>query len=819
MQTNLRNRNQREHFPFRSLLLSTAILAASDPSWAQAPVRCDLVLHSTPGVGAASACLDLLALQSGGPAVQVAGNATRIGTDGFKLCKNAFTVQTGGAVDVVFIYDISGSMQAGMAYIDPVAMDTTFFMYDPIGGSPGCLFPNFSGTFTYQTLTGPRTVQNMTSTTGCTGYAGDPYNARSPVIQQAIDYIAQKAPTSTAGTISFNTDVINDQAPLQMNVPANVTAVKNNVLLTDGGGTLYGPPLELAKQWLTDPSIIKTKKQAIVFISDGEPADLSMILPMLDATMPPIYSIFLGKKETPAMATLQQMSTQTKGTFNRVDAQNVSAITKVMEGILQSLIVSTPPQSIQIVNNSLVPPQVSKSTQIVMNADSTVNLVLDSILTLKPGLNEFQVIITSGGVKTYSFKVQADGPAAGSSSSQLICHDMPALVMLNPAGAEDPFYVGGSTAYSVQLKRAASDLGATVVSAVSIDTTRPQPWGDAEAILMPLLGQAAGVATNRHGAYPFEGSQLIPQAGNNRLEAMPSGKVVLKWVHPRDPREFATYELKGGGQTLPVLDLYHAGVKLSAVRYDQLNLEIRLVLPPGETCNACPVEVSPSGSADREVVILSAATGYYAGPFTRELGKPAAGDGRLQHLESDSIVLVYRNPNNPAEVVRRSYPFIAPPAILILSPHGDISRPEPAVPVPGGGNWILVASPDLAVLPLEGTDKCCGRLSWPLSPSDSARYVGVTVEASKPFDVEIQLFSNLGQFVGKVGFSVPAGEFLKLPRGATDSSRVLKVLWGNRAAGGMLAGTGAYIFKTKVDLTSGALRRKNTHVAGLFRQR
>ena len=66
--------------------------------------------------------------------------------------------------------------------------------------------------------------------------------------------------------------------------------------------------------------------------------------------------------------------------------------------------------------------------------------------------------------------------------------------------------------------------------------------------------------------------------------------------------------------------------------------------------------------------------------------------------------------------------------------------------------------------------------------------------------MEIQIYTNLGQFVNKIQFALTQSEFTKLTKGVKNNTRQLKVLWDNIAADGSKAGTGAYILKTTVTL-------------------
>jgi hypothetical protein len=182
---------------------------------------------------------------------------------------------------------------------------------------------------------------------------------------------------------------------------------------------------------------------------------------------------------------------------------------------------------------------------------------------------------------------------------------------------------------------------------------------------------------------------------------------------------------------------------------------------------------------------------------------------------------VFENSLRPGEIVRRSYPFIPPPAVppvLIVKRHNSVAQSDPEL-LPAGRKWILAAHPDLRITPLHPGDKCCHILPWPLDSVQSSRYVGLTVEATRPFKVDVKVFSNLGQFVNEVTFSVDEAHFRRLPQGSLDSSRVMKILWDNRTAEGGLAGTGAYVMKSHVALTQGGLSNRRIQMVGVLRKR
>lgn len=247
--------------------------------------------------------------------------------------------------------------------------------------------------------------------------------------------------------------------------------------------------------------------------------------------------------------------------------------------------------------------------------------------------------------------------------------------------------------------------------------------------------------------------------------------------------------------------LYSKDTPVNLVTADHADLDVRLTLGAGETCNACQVEVKPSKSADREKVTLTpAASGaYHKGNFGRETAaNPVPGNGKLEHLPADSIVVTYVNPENPLDVIRRAFPYSDVSTRLIMTRHNDFSRGGDGGQAQPDRQFILVAP---AGLSLPASD----RKNWSTVPAistreDSLRYVGNFIQASRAFRVDIVIFSNLGQYVNKLSFTVPQSEFNKLPKGSSNGTRSIRVLWDNRAQNGRMAGTGAYIMKTTVTL-------------------
>lgn len=290
-------------------------------------------------------------------------------------------------------------------------------------------------------------------------------------------------------------------------------------------------------------------------------------------------------------------------------------------------------------------------------------------------------------------------------------------------------------------------------------------------------------------------------------------------------------------------------------------------MPVGQACAGCVVQVRPSAGSALPAV------------FTRiESQSPAPGDGRLQHSASDSLILTWVNPENALDMVQRSYPFQTRPSTLALISHGvaieEVTADESGAPLAGdgilqhlgsdslillwvnpanpaerirraypyrpiaptlalysGGNLLDTVTPAHAVLQIRlmlplgkpclaqrvrrawpyvhfensvgliphnsvaqvpGAGACCRVLPSPvtLTHSDSSRWVDLIVEASREFSLDVHVFSNLGQFVNSVSFTVPKNEFNKLAPMPGKETRFLRLLWNGLTLEGDRSGTG-----------------------------
>lgn len=318
---------------------------------------------------------------------------------------------------------------------------------------------------------------------------------------------------------------------------------------------------------------------------------------------------------------------------------------------------------------------------------------------------------------------------------------------------------------------------------------------DRETVPLALLGST------------FNGSfirleSIAPVAKDGKLQHLATDVIVLVWTNPDNPEDKVRL-------TVPyrpiaaALALFAGGRQLDTVTSAHPNLEIRLTLPSGEPCIGCLVQVFLSGGSDKEDVAMAGGGSPFRGTFAREVSLlPVPGDGKLQHLPNDSIILVYQNPLNPSQRVRRSYLFVNFSNIVGLLPHNEVAHTTPAQGLLDGRQWVISDAPNLTVKLPSGGSACCRVLSLPVNAQnpDSIHMVGIIVEASREFNLDLWVFSNLGQFVNQVAFTVTRSEFLKLSKVPGKDTRFLRLLWNGQAKDGTRAGTGAYIIKTAITL-------------------
>jgi hypothetical protein len=534
-----------KNMSYRNFVMTSLALISALPALA-APKRCDWHAPKSKGEETYMKCMDYAAVQ--GTTINVPKNVTRISADGISFCQGVFTQAGAGNADIVFIYDNSTSMKAERAYVDVPKKDTLFYYTH----ESSCDTRDVRGSLTYATQSpqiGSRIIPFLVDNSGCNRQlSGDPYYARGEVMKEAIDYLTANAPTSTAGAVAFTTGTAHERSPLQLSVAGNADRVKQSIQLDSSGGTNYGPPLIQAKEWLSDPSMIKTSRQAIIFISDGAPNDTTG----RDAYQnqipgcPPVYSIYLGDASTPDTTKLKDLSTATGGTFTRVDPRNVAAVKQVMNSILKSITTVSVPKSVTVTNTSLAPPQTSHSTGVGVNPDGSQGVALDSIIGLGTGQNKIQISVTKSddAVVNYAFTLNVTGDEISATGGNYSCYDVPTLTAVDASGKTPEIYSPDGKSYTLKLTHSPSELRDVSVGSVSAN-------GDKETFPLGAGDNTLGFISHK-GDFAYNPNDGSPTSGNKILEVDQAGDLTFTWSHPRDSRETVTYLLPG--RVVPILD-------------------------------------------------------------------------------------------------------------------------------------------------------------------------------------------------------------------------------------------------------------------------
>lgn len=324
---------------------------------------------------------------------------------------------------------------------------------------------------------------------------------------------------------------------------------------------------------------------------------------------------------------------------------------------------------------------------------------------------------------------------------------------------------------------------------------RPSGSGDRESV--PLAASAAGFS----GTF-VRLESIAPVPADGKLQHLGTDSIVLAWDNPDNPQETIRRSYPYS-PIAPTLALYHKGKALDSVTTGQTDLEIRLALPSGEPCAGCAVRVSTVRGADAETASMGGNASPFRGSFSRAVNAVASpGDGRLQHPAKDSIVLYYGNPLNPAQSARRSYPYVDFSDLVGIKPVNDVARIGVGQDPSGRHQWIISDAPGLQVKSATGNGACCLIMPRPVDSRsrDSLGSVGILVEAPRGFRLDLKVFSNLGQFVNEVTFTVPGPEFSRLTAVPGKETRYLRLLWTGEAASGAHAGNGVYVLKTAIKL-------------------
>lgn len=654
--------------------LAAAVLLGFGAAHAQTK-RCDLVGRDTTVSGKPTFkhCLDLSALD--GKTVNVPVNVTRIDNDGLSLCKGA--TQAGGDADIVYIYDNSGSMLASHAYVDSVRKDTTFYYNN--GGCSGSDF----GTVSYMTWNATGTAQvlrnitRLSSPSGCANLAGDPYNSRSRAFYLGIQEQASRAPQSTAGSIGFDGSTHPVIRPLRLNTPSNVASALGGINTAFSGGTSYGPPMDTAKNWLSNSSITPNPKKAIIFLSDGRPTDGYTAPP--SGSQPPVYGIFLGRPRSDT-AILSQMSKNTGGKFYLIPPDDPDSLKSVVAAILNIVLLEYSPQSASVTNSSITPSQTSTSgvSDFVSQPDGSWLMKLSDVIGLKANAsNSISVSTTfkeknsgSPDTKNITFTISTTLPAAGATQKigttqfGMVCYDKSALAILGGSNlaalpVRPPYLTEADAFYQVRIRTAPSPLDSALADAVSGSK------GDAESPKLKPADTTKPDSIVFRNAFPFQVLSGARTAGNGTLESSLYDSIIVSWTHPRDPQDFAadTMRVRANIQA-PQIWFSQSNGGSATTQYPATASVVYVVVKdqvPDPRKAYSVVVTSETFNLDRETVTLSELTpgsGTLVGQIAISNAIKALANGKLEvSVGGDQLRAVYRDPVDTAEVAQATAGF------------------------------------------------------------------------------------------------------------------------------------------------------------------
>jgi hypothetical protein len=203
-----------------------------------------------------------------------------------------------------------------------------------------------------------------------------------------------------------------------------------------------------------------------------------------------------------------------------------------------------------------------------------------------------------------------------------------------------------------------------------------------------------------------------------------------------------------------------------------------------------------AGGSAIELGNLKTGEAAYAFPV---LGTPASGGPPAVPDGGDSVWIavsagigdaagqIQLNPGNRRVILR-----IAVPLRLTVGPAAPGGLSSILHPGFGDPTWSVIA---------EGTDPLGGSGGAGLPVRTGAvnpvQFGGLSVTATAPFNIELRVFSNLGQKVGQVALQLDDASFARLPASGAGS-RKLDLLWNGRSGDGQLAASGAYIYVWKL---------------------
>jgi hypothetical protein len=298
----------------------------------------------------------------------------------------------------------------------------------------------------------------------------------------------------------------------------------------------------------------QTSNRAVIVFSDGEVHDAAAehLTEEKIASYPyPVYSISLIEPRYDSNFTMSRITEGTGGQHWTVRPGDQDSLARIMRSILGQVTKVKIPVEVELVNNSLTTPMTSYAAD--WGFEKTPDgkgwgVTFDSVLALAEGVNQltYSVTLEDGETgqretKTATFTVNVGGGAAPEGYTS--CYDVARLSMQSQSGRTTRIHPEEDGNFTLTLRNSAFDL-----------VGRMNPTYGYSLVLGDTLEmELDGTIEKDSSQYPYElfsstysysGQATSADPADNTLQSLDEDTLVLRWEHPRDPRDTATLIIK-----------------------------------------------------------------------------------------------------------------------------------------------------------------------------------------------------------------------------------------------------------------------------------
>ncbi|MBD3320101.1 MAG: VWA domain-containing protein, partial [Chitinivibrionales bacterium] len=522
---------------FSSWTIFTAIAVAASSINAQNDSLCEYVWDNCEH----AICLDSTTMS--GEIIQIPEDVTRISTDGLSLCLEDITTQA--ATDLVFIVDLSGSMNpygfnagGGICELIPGGASQTgdsAIEYNddslslPVYDSPYC--------YAHRTAGDPHGQRENAIRSGLQQFAASPFAAQSTVGYIGFGhYVATFERVGNDGDEGWEKGLYQFLRPVNFDASGRADMTEQIDMLEtiidnryQRGGTRYIPPLDTVINWFSDSSLTPNNNKAIIFISDGRSeGGFTEQQNDLDSMDVPLYGIFLGNQGEDDLRTLA-----TDERFYQIPHDQPDSLQAVVDIIIGELMAEFTTGQVTASNNTNGSSAVSDTVIESDTAAGVFDVSLNRIISLDEGINDIEVtanFTSAQGVDTtigFSFKLDVSG--AASECSVFVCYPVSVLEFIEPGPGDS--LTNQDAQYRIRLTSYSFNGDSVTLYA---RTSK----GDLEEIVL-TNPQTQGNSIVFEGTYPFSSGAGGVGHQNGTSEADFDDTLRIRWEHPDDDRDTA----------------------------------------------------------------------------------------------------------------------------------------------------------------------------------------------------------------------------------------------------------------------------------------